>query len=75
MKFILLLLFIPSVLWANRSIQLNDEANLDVLDGSFAAQQTRLFEMDKQQSHEMTLDETGGLYLLQAVANFVSPQL
>jgi len=46
----------------NRSISLNDEANLDVLDRNFAAQQTRLFEMDKKQSHEMALDEIGGLH-------------
>jgi len=43
----------------NRSIQLNDEVNLDVLDRDFAAQQTRLFELDKKQSHEMTLKKTG----------------
>lgn len=53
----------------NRSIQLNDEANLDVLDRDFAAQQTRLFEMDKKQSHEMTLDETGGFHPLQGAAD------
>src|SRR2546423_15069205 len=40
----------------NRSIRLNDEANLDVLDRSFAAQQTRLFEMDKKHSQEVALD-------------------
>lgn len=59
----------------NRSIQLNDEANLDVLDRNFAAQQTRLFEMDKKQSHEMTLDKTGGLHPLQQAAGLASPQL
>ncbi|HZR78599.1 MAG TPA: phospholipase D-like domain-containing protein, partial [Chthoniobacterales bacterium] len=32
----------------NRSIRLNDEANLDVLDRQFAAEQIRFFEMDKQ---------------------------
>jgi cardiolipin synthase len=53
----------------NRSIQLNDEANLDVLDRDFAAQQTRLFEMDKKQSHEITLDETGGFHPLQGAAD------
>ena len=36
----------------NRSIRLNDEANLDVSDRSFAAQQTRLFESDKEQRRE-----------------------
>jgi cardiolipin synthase len=53
----------------NRSIQLNDEANLDVLDRDFAAQQTRLFEMDKKQSHEITLDKTGGFHPLQGAAD------
>jgi cardiolipin synthase len=59
----------------NRSIQLNDEANLDVLDRDFAAQQTRLFELDKKQAHEMTLDKTGGLHLLQKAADLASPEL
>jgi len=62
----------------NRSIRLNDEANLDVLDGNFAAQQTRLFEMDKRQSREVTLDKTGGLTFLhpiQQAAGLASPQL
>jgi cardiolipin synthase len=62
----------------NRSIRLNDEANVDVLDRSFAAQQTRLFEMDKRQSQEMGLDKTGGLIFLhpiQQAAGLVSPQL
>jgi cardiolipin synthase len=59
----------------NRSIQLNDEANLDVLDRNFAAQQTRLFEMDKKQSHEIMLDKTGGLHPLQQTAGLASPQL
>jgi phosphatidylserine/phosphatidylglycerophosphate/cardiolipin synthase-like enzyme len=45
----------------NRSIRLNDEANLDVLDRRFAAQQTRLFENDKKHCREATLDKTGGL--------------
>jgi cardiolipin synthase len=59
----------------NRSIRLNDEANLDVLDRDFAARQTRLFELDKKQSQEMTLDETGGLHPLQQAAGLASPQL
>jgi cardiolipin synthase len=58
----------------DRSIRLNDEANLDVLDRNFAAQQTRLFEMDKKQSHEMALDKTG-LHPLQQAAGLASPQL
>jgi cardiolipin synthase len=59
----------------NRSIQLNDEANLDVLDRGFAAQQTRLFNLDKKQSHEWTLDKTGGLHLLEKAADLASPEL
>jgi len=59
----------------NRSIQLNDEANLDVLDRDFAAQQTGLFEIDKKQFHEMKLDKTGGLHPLQQAAGLASPQL
>lgn len=62
----------------NRSIRLNDEANLDVLDGSFAAQQTRLFESDKKQCREVALDKTGGLIFahpIQQTAGLVAPQL
>jgi cardiolipin synthase len=62
----------------NRSIQLNDEANLDVLDRNFATQQTRLFEMDKRQSREVILDKTDGLTFLhpiQQAAGLASPQL
>jgi cardiolipin synthase len=59
----------------NRSIQLNDEANLDILDRNFAVEQTRLFELDKKQSHEMALDKTGGLHPLQQAAGLASPQL
>ena len=62
----------------NRSIRLNDEANLDVLDRGFAAQQTRLFEMDKRRSREVTLDKAGGLIFaapLQEALSLTSPQL
>jgi cardiolipin synthase len=62
----------------NRSIRLNDEANLDVLDGSFAAQQTRLFETDKGLSRQVTLDKAGGLNFanpMQQTAGLVAPQL
>lgn len=40
----------------NRSLHLNDEANLNVMDRTFAAEQTRIFERDLQQSKEMTLE-------------------
>jgi cardiolipin synthase len=62
----------------NRSIRLNDEANLDVLDSDFAAQQTRLFEIDKGRSHEVTPEEVGGFHIgnpLDHVAGLLSPQL
>ena len=62
----------------NRSIRLNDEANLDVLSSDFAAQQTNLFELDKRKSHEVTANEVGGFQLgnpLDHVAGLFSPQL
>ena len=62
----------------NRSIRLNDEANLDVLDRDFAAQQKRLFEADKRRSREARADATGGLIFLSPIeqaAGVVSPQL
>jgi cardiolipin synthase A/B len=62
----------------NRSIRLNDEANLDVLDRSFAVQQTRLFETDKRRSRQVTLDNAGGLNFanpMQQAAGLVAPQL
>jgi cardiolipin synthase len=58
----------------NRSISLNDEANVDVLDGSFAAQQIHLFEGDKRHSVEIGLDKTG-IHPLQQAAGLASPQL
>ena len=62
----------------NRSIRLNDEANLDVLDRNFAAQQSHLFESDKKQCREVALDKTGGLIFahpIQQAAGLVAPQL
>ena len=62
----------------NRSIRLNDEANLDVLDRQFAAEQTRFFEMDKQKSHAVTLEEVKGFHPgnpLDHIAGLFSPQL
>jgi cardiolipin synthase len=40
----------------NRSFRLNDEANLNVLDGTFAAEQIRVFEEDKGKSREVTFE-------------------
>jgi cardiolipin synthase len=62
----------------DRSIRLNDEANLDVLDSDFAAQQTHLFELDKRQSREITEKEVGGFHFdnpFQQAAGFFAPQL
>ena len=62
----------------NRSIRLNDEANLNVLDRGFAAQQTRLFEMDKRRSREISLDKAGELTFtapLEQALSLSSPQL
>ena len=64
--------------FANRSVRLNDEANLDVLDSDFAAQQTHLFELDKRQSHQVTLNEVGGFHLgnpFEHAAALLAPQL
>jgi cardiolipin synthase len=40
----------------SRSFRLNAEANLNVLDANFAAQQAKLFEQDKARSKEITLE-------------------
>jgi phosphatidylserine/phosphatidylglycerophosphate/cardiolipin synthase-like enzyme len=59
----------------NRSIRLNDEANLNVLDRQFAGQQTKLFEMDKRKSREVGLDPLGKLHPINQAAGLASPQL
>jgi cardiolipin synthase A/B len=41
----------------NRSFRLNDEANLNVYDRAFAAEQVAWFEQDLAQAHEVTLDD------------------
>lgn len=61
-----------------RSIRLNDEANLNVLSQSFAAQQARLFAKDKERSREIGLEQSGGLVFLhpiQQTASLLAPQL
>jgi cardiolipin synthase len=40
----------------NRSFRLNDEANLNVLDAAFAAEQVRQFKKDKAKSRPITLE-------------------
>jgi cardiolipin synthase len=41
----------------NRSLSLNEEANLNVLDEKFVAAHTQVFEEDKNHSREITLDD------------------
>ena len=41
----------------NRSLRLNDEANLNVLDENFARQQAEVFEQDKRRARLITLKE------------------
>ncbi|MBX3436089.1 MAG: hypothetical protein KF861_01265, partial [Planctomycetaceae bacterium] len=41
----------------NRSFRLNDEANLNVIDRDFAAEQAQAFDRDKQSAHRVTLRE------------------
>ena len=41
----------------NRSFRLNDEANLNTMDHKFAAEQARLFELDKQASKKISLSD------------------
>ncbi len=62
----------------NRSIRLNDEANLNVFDRRFAAEQTRLFNMDRAKSRGVTADEAGGLIFttpLREVVGLTSAEL
>jgi len=69
---------IGSANFDNRSIRLNDEANLNVLDSRFAAQQASLFAADKRRSREVTLSEAGKLGLatpVEQAASLLAPQL
>lgn len=69
---------IGSANFDERSVRLNDEANLNVLDRRFAAEQTRLFERDKARAQEARLDEHGRLELaepIQQAAALASPQM
>jgi cardiolipin synthase A/B len=61
-----------------RSIRLNDEANLNVLSPSFAAQQAKLFARDRERSREIALNQSGGLVFLhpiQQTASLFAPEL
>jgi cardiolipin synthase len=48
---------VGSANFGNRSFRLNDEANLNVFSGEFAAGQTRVFEEDKAKCGEVTYEE------------------
>ncbi len=51
---------IGSANFDNRSLLLNDEANFDVLDAGFAAQQARLFVQDRARSEKATAEKVKG---------------
>ena len=62
----------------NRSIRLNDEANLDVWDREFAAKQISLFNGDKRRSREIVVDDMGKLVFLHPLnqtAGLAAPEL
>lgn len=63
----------------NRSLRINDEANMNVLDAGFAAQQSAMFERDKTKCLPARLNASGTRALVSAPAQTVgtvaSPQL
>ena len=59
----------------NRSFRLNDEANLNVLDEDFAADQIHLFEEDKQRSHRVTYEAWVHRPLGEKISNHLSSLL
>jgi cardiolipin synthase len=59
----------------NRSTRINAEANLNVLDAQFAAEQTALFERDKAQARETNLHEHRGFHPIKYLINLMSPTL
>lgn len=59
----------------NRSFRLNDEANLNVLDGPFAAEQVKVFEQDKQHARRITLEELEDRPLLEKIMNHLASLL
>jgi cardiolipin synthase len=50
------LVSVGSTNFDNRSFRLNDEANLNVYDGEFAAKVERVFEEDLRRSRRVTLE-------------------
>ena len=55
----------------NRSFQLNDEVNLNVLDEQFAVEQARIFAEDLARSKRYTLDEWERRPLYQKAVNWI----
>ena len=51
-----LLVSVGSTNFDNRSFRLNDEANLNIFDATFAERQTRIFQNDLQRSRQVTFD-------------------
>lgn len=51
-----LLVSVGSTNFDNRSFRLNDEANLNIYDEAFAAQETRVFEQDLQRATRLTYE-------------------
>jgi len=63
----------------NRSFRLNDEANLNVLNPRFAAEQSALFEQDLAKSRQITLkmwrNRPLGERIMEGLASFLGPLL
>lgn len=70
---------IGSANFDNRSFRLNDEANLNVYDRDFAAEQIRWFEQDRQAAHRITLRQLRqrslGTRMTEAAARLIANQL
>jgi cardiolipin synthase A/B len=59
-----------------RSLRINDEANLNILDATFAREQTRIFEGDLRRAHRVVLHGTSLVELPQQTAETpLEPQL
>jgi cardiolipin synthase len=63
----------------NRSFRLNDEANLNVLDAGFAAEQVRMFEQDLKRSKSISYEQWKKRpwheKLAEGIASMFGPQL
>jgi cardiolipin synthase len=59
----------------NRSFRLNDEANLNVFDETFARAQAEIFARDRDRSREVTLEEWRGRPVTERLEEFVARML